>query len=1126
MQKLFRPAMLALGISLAATPLFAQVKNRTLDRNGLPKNIVFTDGISAQDPQALLRRQLGLPEDAQMVLQSVTRPKAGLLVERYQQWIRGIRVAHGSFTLTAKDGLAKYMNGRVFPAPAAGAETPVLSENAALTIALERVGGKAYQWEDEGANRELRELTKNPDTSFYPQGRLMWVEDFSGKEPSGQLNLAWRFDIYATQPLKREEVFVSAADGKILLVNARLCHAAGTGASLYSGTVPINVKKHTGPLYKLEDTVRGGGIITKSYNNGTSMSSLSEVTASGVNFSSSAAVDAHWGAATVYDYWKTVHNRYSIDDADFPLRSYVNYDNNYNNAFWNGSWMTYGDGSGVSTGGMRPLTSMDVCAHEIGHGICSNTADLIYQGESGAMNESLSDMWAATIEAWSDPHETDATAKQYWHIGEEIGLSPFRRMDNPKLKGQPNTYNGTYWVYAGPGCNVSDDNCGVHTNSGVGNYWYYLLVNGGSGTNDNGKTYTVNGIGMDDAADLVYLTELTLSSTDQYADFRQATISAAGVLFGDCSPEQYAVDSAWYAVGVGDGYLPCVPNITFYSPDTTVTEWANTATCPATHEVLIPIQFRGPAATGGDAIATISVAGGTAAAGEDYSLADTSFIFPAGSTAEQYLPVTIYDNGAVHSNKTIVLNISINPAGSNVSLIPVVSTYTISIVNNDNRPDTGANVLKQVGVYDGTVGNKSSPFRSERAKARSQYLLSAEMLQAAGVVPGAPIASMGFTVSSKNSTQPFSGYTVKIGHTTESSLGTVSNWISGLTEVYNGDYTTTLGWNTIPFNSGSFTWDGVSNVAIEVCFNNTSAGTDNDKVYAYQPGGYTPNLWVANNTMSSGCAANFAVSTTSPALPVMRFVMSVPPAPVETSAGATRTWTVRPGQESYFFSTADSQVIAGVKNPDAVVTCLKATVTEGGNGFMPLASHPAINRSKKAIELSSAAMGSTGYEATFYYKTAELDGVNPANLYLLQTTAPTDADITEANSTLVTPVVRNSSAFASFKGNFTGSGRFFLVDGWPSLSIAENNHAAHQLQVASNPFHDHISIRYRVQKDVTADIQLLDVTGRMLYRTQETLPAAQQQLTVPVSRLGLAQGQYLLRVTTDAGVQTFKLLKQ
>ena len=124
---------------------------------------------------------------------------------------------------------------------------------------------------------------------------------------------------------------------------------------------------------------------------------------------------------------------------------------------------------------------------------------------------------------------------------------------NPNLYGDPDTYLGTNWA-TGPG-----DNGGVHTNSGVQNFWYYLLCQGGSGTNDNGNAYTVSGIGVSSAEKIVYRSLTTyLTPTSQYADARVGAIQAAQDLFGACAPEVIAVTNAWYAVGVGAQYSATV----------------------------------------------------------------------------------------------------------------------------------------------------------------------------------------------------------------------------------------------------------------------------------------------------------------------------------------------------------------------------------------------------------------------------------------------------------------------------------------------------------------------------------------------------------------------------------------
>ena len=228
-----------------------------------------------------------------------------------------------------------------------------------------------------------------------------------------------------------------------------------------------------------------------------------------------------------------------------------------NNAFWNGSVMTYGDGSG--TGGFDVLTSLDVAAHEIGHAVCSNTANLTYQNESGAMNEAFSDIWAACVEYYAAP------TKSTWLIGEDIerrsGHTALRSMSNPNAEGQPDTYKGTSW-YAG-----TADSGGVHTNSGVLNYWFYILSIGKSGTNDIGNAFNVTGITIDKAAKIAYrLESVYLTANATYANARTSGIQSAIDLYGAGSAEVIATTNAFYAVGIGAAYagsadtvVPSVP---------------------------------------------------------------------------------------------------------------------------------------------------------------------------------------------------------------------------------------------------------------------------------------------------------------------------------------------------------------------------------------------------------------------------------------------------------------------------------------------------------------------------------------------------------------------------------------
>ena len=210
-----------------------------------------------------------------------------------------------------------------------------------------------------------------------------------------------------------------------------------------------------------------------------------------------AALDAHWGAEMTYDYWWNIHGRNSYNNGGASIRSYVHVDVNYNNAFWNGSVMSYGDGSCVSEGcnGFDALTSIDVAAHEIGHAVTTFTSNLAYRRESGAMNEGFSDIWGAAVEYFAKGTGPDNNPNdEVWLIGDEIdrrsGSAALRSMSDPTSQGQPDTYGGSFWI--NPNCGFpssGNDYCGVHTNSGVLNYWFYLLVEGGSGTNDIGSNF-------------------------------------------------------------------------------------------------------------------------------------------------------------------------------------------------------------------------------------------------------------------------------------------------------------------------------------------------------------------------------------------------------------------------------------------------------------------------------------------------------------------------------------------------------------------------------------------------------------------------------------------------------------
>ncbi|MFH1320460.1 MAG: M4 family metallopeptidase [Bacteroidota bacterium] len=462
---------------------------------------------------------------------------------RYQQIFKSIPVEGAVYIAHVKNGVVRSLNGTIFNSLDLN-PNPAISKDQARNKALNYVDADMYKWQIPEEEQHLKSETNDPNATYYPRGELVFVP-YKGNFSSADYLLAYKFDIYASEPLYRAYVFVDAVTGEVVFENKRIhiADVTGTAVTAYSGTQTITADSYSG-YYRLREAGRGNGIETYDMNEGTNYGSAVDFT-DGDNFWNNVnanldqyATDAHLGAEMTYDYFYLEHGRNSIDGSGFMLRSYVHYDNSYANAFWDGQRMTYGDGSGS----YGPFTALDITAHEIGHGLCEFTANLVYSYESGALNESFSDIWGNTIEYYGKPLQAS------WLVGEDIGVT-LRSMSNPNAYGDPDTYLGTNWATG------SADNGGVHTNSGVQNFWYYLLVNGGSGTNDNSDIYNVSGIGMTNASAIAFRNlTVYLSVNSQYSDARFYAIQSAIDLFGPCSPEVVATTDAWYAVGVGAAF--------------------------------------------------------------------------------------------------------------------------------------------------------------------------------------------------------------------------------------------------------------------------------------------------------------------------------------------------------------------------------------------------------------------------------------------------------------------------------------------------------------------------------------------------------------------------------------------
>ena len=357
----------------------------------------------------------------------------------------------------------------------------------------------------------------------------------------------------------RLATYVDAKTGQVLRHEEGIQTVDGSGQSLYSGTVPLQLTQ-SGTTYQLKDPTRGGTYTTDMNNKtdsvfcqlfgigcsaGTIFTSPDTQFGNGTTSSrESAAVDAQYGTNTTWDYYKSVHGRNGIFGTGAGSFNRVHYGTNYVNAFWDGTKMTYGDGDGVNYG---PLVSLDVAGHEMSHGVTENSANLTYSGESGGLNESTSDIFGTLVEFFAN----NANDPGDYLIGEEFDLADhvgFRRMDNPSSDGS----SVNCWS-SGVG------NLDVHYSSGVGNHFFYLLSEGSGAKSIGGVTHssttcngsTVTGIGRDAAGKIWYraLTVYMTSSTT-YAGARTASLNAARDLYGAGSAQDNAVAAAWSAVSV------------------------------------------------------------------------------------------------------------------------------------------------------------------------------------------------------------------------------------------------------------------------------------------------------------------------------------------------------------------------------------------------------------------------------------------------------------------------------------------------------------------------------------------------------------------------------------------------
>ena len=506
-------------------------------------------------------RSYELPGDVTQTW-STTLP-GGRTQTRYQQVVDNATVFGGQVTVI-KDatGTTESVVGAHFPG-LEPANTKKLSKKDARNAVEMRIGARG-QWSNE--------LRIDPRT-----GRLF-------------------FQVESIRDDSRPVRWINAGNGKTLKAFNALAHGEGIGVK--GDTKEILTTEHASGDYVLRSADDRQRTLTAKnktdYNHAANLydeDDFWDFNLPGMTSPSQApGVDAQYYANVVDDFFADTFGRDSIDDAGMQILSVVHFGKKYCNAFWNGAYMTYGDGNGTTC---LPLSGgLDVDGHELTHGVTDFTSDLIYEDESGALNEAFSDMMGNTAEYYAEDNELDPAATPDFRIGEDVinsanpATAGFRNMGDPMEFGDPDHVVNQYTGDA--------DNGGVHSNSGIANHAYYLSVNGGqnagcTATATRAASHTedcdvlVPAIGLDRSAQVYYAAFTSLTEYANFCDARNATVAVAG-------DDAAAVAAGWDAVGVHSGCTegtppppPCVSDADAALPIESPHPYGNNGDCTWTY---------------------------------------------------------------------------------------------------------------------------------------------------------------------------------------------------------------------------------------------------------------------------------------------------------------------------------------------------------------------------------------------------------------------------------------------------------------------------------------------------------------------------------------------------------------
>ena len=524
------------------------------DKNGMPimlKGMVGTQSIQLGNESSIQDAALEYLNAIKIALRiddpsnefevvKIQTDALGMTHIRMQQVFMGIKVEGGELILhTDLNNKIVMAAGRFYPTPNMDNVLPLLNADASEAAAMNEVKNETV----------VKALTAKEKTILQSSETEAELVIFHKDNDLHSEQLAWHVTVRPNF-MERWEYHINAKTGENLSHYNHTCAldgpATATAVDLAGISRTIDVYDVGGTYFMIDATQSmfnlgastmpddpRGAIWTIDANNTSPQNNMnvSHVSSSNNSWNNPTAVSGHYNAKESYDYFKNTHSRNSINGNGGRVVSIINVsdenNNSMDNAFWNGAAIFYGNGGTA----FQPLAkSLDVAGHEMSHGVVSNSANLQYQGESGALNESFADIFGTMID------------RDDWNLGDDIVNTQYfpsgalRSMSDPHNGGSSLNDNGYQPRHTNEQYTGSQDNGGVHINSGIANWAYYKYA---------------TAIGKDKAEDTYYRAlTMYLTSNSQFVDARVGVIQAAEDLYGVGSSEATAAGTAFDAVGI------------------------------------------------------------------------------------------------------------------------------------------------------------------------------------------------------------------------------------------------------------------------------------------------------------------------------------------------------------------------------------------------------------------------------------------------------------------------------------------------------------------------------------------------------------------------------------------------